>query len=77
MAKFVSKQYKYPNIFLKEKFSRTYPKMKSGAHFIGHINRINKEDIKRLKKTNNFQSYKGLDHIGKTGIEFFYEDNVC
>ena len=76
VAKFISHQYKYPNIFLKQKFSRTYPKEKSGAHFIGHINRINKNDIRRLVKANKFKSYMGLDHIGKTGIEYFYEDTL-
>ena len=76
VANFVSSQYKYPYITLKHKFSRTYPKGKSGTHFVGYINRINKSDIKRLKKLNNYQSYKGLDHIGKTGIEYFYEDKL-
>ena len=76
LAKFVANQYKHPNIILKHKFSRAYPKEKSGAHFIGHINRINKKDIMKLKKENTFQSYMGLDHIGKTGIEYFYEDKL-
>ena len=76
VANFVSNQYKYPDIILKHRFTRTYPKGKSGAHFIGYINRINKADILRLKKSNNIDSYRGLDHIGKTGIEFFYEDKL-
>ena len=74
VAKFIANKYKYPKIILKQKFSRNYPKGKSGAHFIGYINRINKEDIKRLKRFGNFESYMGTDHIGKTGIEFFYEN---
>jgi len=76
VAKFIANQYKYPEIFLKQKFSRTYPKQNTGAHFIGYINRINKKDIERLKKSGKFESYMGLDHIGKTGIEFFYEDKL-
>ena len=76
VANFVSNQYKYPFITLKHKFSRTYPKEKSGAHFVGYINRINKSDIKRLKKLNTYQSYRGSDHIGKTGIEYFYENKL-
>ncbi len=76
VAKFVSNNYKYPNIILKHKFSRSYPKEKSGAHFIGYINRINKADIKKLKKSNTYESYMGLDHIGKTGIELFYENKL-
>ena len=76
VAKFVANNYKYPNIILKHKFSRSYPKEKSGAHFIGYINRINKKNIKKLKKSNNYKSYMGLDHIGQTGIEFFYENKL-
>ena len=76
VAKFVANQYKYPDIYLKQKFARSYPKGKSGAHFIGYLNRINQKDIQRLKKLNRFESYMGLDHIGKTGIEYFYEDRL-
>lgn len=76
VAKFVANQYKYPNIILEHKFSRSYPKRKSGAHFIGHINRINKKDIIDLKKQNIYESYLGSDHIGKTGIEYFYENKL-
>jgi len=76
VAKFIANQYKYPDVSLKQKFSRSYPKKKSGAHFIGYINRINKKDIQRLKKTNDFGSYLGLDHIGQTGIEYFYEERL-
>jgi penicillin-binding protein 2 len=75
-ANFIANQYKFPNIFLKQKFARTYPKGKSGAHFIGYINRINKIEIQNLKKIGKFESYLGLDHIGKTGIEKFYEDEL-
>jgi len=76
VAKFVANQYKYPNIYLKQKFARFYPKGKSGAHFIGYLNRINQKDIQELKKLDRFESYLGLDHIGKTGIEYFYEDRL-
>ena len=75
-AKFVANKYKYPDIYLKQKFARFYPKGKSGAHFIGYLNRINQKDISRLKKMEKFESYLGLDHIGKTGIEYFYEDRL-
>ena len=76
VAKFIANQYKYPEIYLKQKFARFYPKGKSGAHFIGYLNRINKKDMKELKKLNRLESYRGLDHIGKTGIEYFYENKL-
>ena len=76
VSNFIANQYKYPDIFLKQKFARFYPKGKSGAHFIGYLNRINQKDIQKLKKLDRFESYLGLDHIGKTGIEYFYEDRL-
>jgi len=75
-AKFIANKYKYPDIYLKHKFSRFYPKGKSGAHFIGYLNRINQKDIEKLKKIDRIESYLGTDHIGKTGIEYFYEDRL-
>ena len=76
VAKFIANQYKYPDIYLKQKFSRFYPKKKSGAHFIDYLNRISQKDIQNLKKLNRFESYLDSDHIGKTGIEYFYEDRL-
>ncbi|MDC0126796.1 penicillin-binding protein 2 [Methylophilaceae bacterium] len=76
VAKFVANKYKYPEIFLKHKFARSYPKEKSGAHFIGYLNRINKKDIKKLKKLKQYENYIGTDHIGKTGVEYFYENRL-
>ena len=75
-AKFIANKYKYPDIYLKHKFSRFYPKGKSGAHFIGYLNRINQKDIEKLKIIDRIESYLGTDHIGKTGIEYFYEDRL-
>jgi len=75
-AKFVANKYKYPDIYLKHKFARFYPKGKSGAHFIGYLNRINQKDIEKLKIIDRIESYLGTDHIGKTGIEYFYEDRL-
>jgi penicillin-binding protein 2 len=76
VAKFVANKYKYPEIFLKHKFARSYPKEKSGAHFIGYLNRINKKDIKKLEKLKQYENYIGTDHIGKTGVEYFYENRL-
>ena len=76
VSNFIANQYKYPDIFLKQKFARFYPKGKSGAHFIGYLNRINQKDIQKLKKLDRFENYLGGDHIGKTGIEYFYEDRL-
>ena len=44
-----------------------------GAHMVGYIARINDKDIQNLDDADLLSNYKGSDHIGKSGIEQFYE----
>ena len=76
IAKFISQKYKYPEFSIKQGFTRNYPLGKSSAHLIGYINRINIKDIENLKKNNLFDNYIGSTHIGKSGIEKFYEKTI-
>ena len=76
IAKFISQKYKYPEFSIKQGFTRNYPLGKSSAHLIGYINRINIKDIEQLKKNNLFGNYRGSTHIGKSGIEKFYEKRI-
>ena len=76
IAKFISQKYKYPEFSIKQGFTRNYPLGESSAHLIGYINRINIKDIKQLKKNDLFGNYRGSTHIGKSGIEKFYEKRI-
>jgi len=76
IAKFISQKYKYPEFSIKQGFTRNYPLGKSSAHLIGYINRINIKDIENLKKNDLFDNYIGSTHIGKSGIEKFYEKTI-
>ena len=76
IAKFISQKYKYPEFSIKQGFTRNYPLGKSSAHLIGYINRINIKDIEQIKKNNLFGNYRGSTHIGKSGIEKFYEKRI-
>jgi len=76
IAKFISQKYKYPEFIIKQGFVRNYPLGKSSAHLIGYINRININDIKNLKKNDLFVNYRGSTHIGKSGIEKYYEKKI-
>src|SRR5688500_13715698 len=42
------------------------------AHVIGYVGRIDESDRERLDASR----YAGTSHIGKTGIERFYEDDL-
>lgn len=59
--------YKYPGFFEVERTLRVYPK-KSGAHILGYMNEVNKDDIAK----NPY--YKSGDFIGRMGIERSYEE---
>jgi len=76
IAKIISQKYKYPEFIIKQDFVRNYPLGKSSAHLIGYINRININDIKNLKKNGLFSNYRGSTHIGKSGIEKYYEKKI-
>lgn len=76
IAKIISQKYKYPEFIIKQGFVRNYPLGKSSAHLIGYINRININDIKNLKKNGLFSNYRGSTHIGKSGIEKYYEKKI-
>lgn len=75
-AKFAVNHFRFPTVELKSRLFRNYPFASSGAHFVGYIGRINDRDIKKLTKGEKLSNYKGSDHIGKSGIEAFYEDQL-
>lgn len=72
-AKFAVNGYRFPGVDLKSRLYRHYPLGTLGTHAIGYISRINENDLKKLKEDNVISNYKGTDHIGKGGVEQFYE----
>lgn len=75
-ARFAVNHFRFPNVEIKSRLFRHYPYGAEGAHFIGYIGRINDRDIKRLSKRDLLSNYKGSDHIGKSGVEQFYETRL-
>jgi penicillin-binding protein 2 len=76
VAIFSANKYRFENIDLTEKLKRGYPLGALGSHFIGYINRINKNDLISLEKNNQLSNYRGTDHIGKSGVEYQYESKI-
>ena len=72
-AKFAVNRYRFPGVELKSRLFRHYPLGKLGAHMVGYIGRINDKDLIKLAETDALSNYKGTDHIGKSGVEQFYE----
>ncbi len=72
-AKFAANRYQFPGVEIRSRLFRHYPLGNLGVHMVGYIGRINQTDVKGLEKSADFSNYKGSDHIGKGGIEQFYE----
>lgn len=72
-AKFAVNHYRMPGVEIKSRLFRHYPLGKQGAHMIGYIGRINDKDLTALAASGEVSNYKGSDHIGKSGVEQFYE----
>ena len=58
-----------PGADFKARLARTYPHGPLAAHIVGYVGRIDERDTRSIDVSN----YRGTSHIGKTGVEFYYE----
>lgn len=65
-------RYRLPGIEVEAALVRHYPKGELMAHALGSVRRINESDARRLDPV----AYSGTNHIGKIGIEKFYESHL-
>lgn len=73
VAKFAAQRYRFPGIEVKARLFRQYPLANVASHAIGYIGRITDRDLKWIEESEKQATYKGTDHIGKTGLEQHYE----
>jgi penicillin-binding protein 2 len=74
VAILAANHYRLPGVEVKARLFRNYPAGEGLSNVIGYIGRINDADLKQLRETNKASNYKGSTHIGKVGVEQFYED---
>lgn len=72
VAKLAVNRHRFPGVEVKARLGRFYPLGKSMAHVVGYVGRIDENELKRIDETN----YKGTTHIGKNGLERYYEDQL-
>ena len=65
-------QYAMPGVHIEASLVRHYPLSDLVTHAVGSVRRINEDDARVLGKV----AYSGTDHVGKTGIERFYESRL-
>lgn len=71
---FLGWQFLFPEIVLESELARRYPLADSAGHVIGHVGRLNDNDIRQLKESGRDRGYQGAKFIGKTGVELIYEN---
>ncbi|BAU72422.1 penicillin-binding protein 2 [Metapseudomonas furukawaii] len=72
IARIAVNQFRLPGVEVAAQLVRHYPQGAHFAHSVGYVGRINEKELKQLDPIN----YSGTHHIGKTGIERFYEDQL-
>ncbi|MBD9482685.1 penicillin-binding protein 2 [Pseudomonas sp. PDM14] len=72
IARIAVNQFRLPGVDVAAQLVRHYPQKEHFAHSVGYVGRINEKELKELDPVN----YSGTHHIGKTGIERFYEDQL-
>jgi penicillin-binding protein 2 len=61
-----------PGVEVEARLVRHYPLGELMAHAVGSVRRINEEDARGIDPV----AYSGTNHLGKIGVERFYEDQL-
>lgn len=73
VAKVAANLYRLDGVEVASRSFREYPYGELTAHFLGYIGRISQKDQDKLKEDDNVALYRGSTHMGKTGLEAYYE----
>ncbi|MDO5357000.1 MAG: penicillin-binding protein 2 [Conchiformibius sp.] len=68
--------YRFNGVEINARTFREYPYGELTAHFLGYIGRISDRDQSKLADSNRTAQYRGTTHIGKSGLEAFYEEQL-
>lgn len=69
-AKLAVNQHRLPGVLVDAQLLRHYPHGELFSHALGYVGRINEREEALLDETN----YRGTFHIGKVGVEKYYEE---
>jgi penicillin-binding protein 2 len=70
VARFSVDRHRYEGVEVVPYLSRHYPYRDLLTHVLGYVGRLDIDDLNRVDEGN----YRGTTHIGKSGIERYYED---
>jgi penicillin-binding protein 2 len=69
-ARLAVNRYRLPGVVVDAKLLRHYPHGELFSHALGYVGRINERETFELDESD----YRGTHHIGKVGVEKYYED---
>ncbi|WP_144393077.1 penicillin-binding protein 2 [Pleionea sediminis] len=69
VALFAVERHKFPGVSIEARLVRYYPYGEILVHALGYVGRINDRELQSIDQEN----YKATRHIGKVGLEKFYE----
>ncbi len=72
VARLAVNRHRFPGMDITARLSRHYPHGASTVHAVGYVGRISERDLNVIDTSN----YRGTSHIGKTGIEKYYENEL-
>ncbi len=65
-------QHLFSGVQINARLTRNYPLKNHAVHILGYVSRIDVKDLNRVDPIN----YSGTTHIGKIGIERYYENEL-
>lgn len=75
-SRLAAQLYRFAGVEINARTFREYPYGDLTGHFLGFIGRISDRDQARLTEADRMNEYRGTTHIGKTGLEAFYEEQL-
>lgn len=72
VARFAVNRHLFSGVEVVAYLARHYPQGELLTHVLGYVGRIDEDDLRSL----DIADYRGTTHIGKSGIERFYEDRL-
>lgn len=71
-ARLAVNSYRLPGVVVDAQLLRYYPHGELFSHALGYVGRINEREVLFLDET----QYRGTFHVGKVGVEKYYEDTL-
>ncbi len=72
VARLAVNRHRFPGMDINARLSRYYPQGEAAAHAVGYVGRISESELTVIDEGN----YRGTTHIGKTGLEKYYEGEL-